>query len=326
MAWGVFLRKSALVIPLAWAMLVLMPLGCGRPTTHPELKSGFAMIIGGRPLLYFPKRPDVSMLQGEDASNRWISLRAFSDHEINSEDKIIPLIGISHSRSLLNLPATASTSACPGARSLVRFQDTLAAHERRLHIPPSRWDRISLETVTDSNSTLCKSQQTFDCLHMMFSALPQRKDFFGARSGAGHPWSQFASTFDACLRPLGRVETTSEDLFFSISGGRLIFSPAKLISILVYEGQWNSLAEALVSKSPVATLPLTTDCPRGPSANSKLACRRSPVPVSECEGCSSLKPGSLYSVFLISEDGLPDSVGRPVFYSPPFDGSFEDQM
>ncbi len=81
-------------------------------------------------------------------------------------------------------------------------------------------------------------------------------------------------------------------VFFKIESKQVFFSPTPLSSVLIYKGSWANYEDAQVQATAVATLPQVSECNRADGS-----CLVSPVPLSQCIGCSSLEKGKIHTVF-----------------------------
>ena len=95
--------------------------------------------------------------------------------------------------------------------------------------------------------------------------------------------------------------------YFVIRNGLIIFEPVSLYSISIYDGDETSVEDAILRKNPVATIS-KLDC-----ASDGKICLVSPLPLSDCKGCSDLKKGQIYTAFLFQKVNLSQAVPRFVF-------------
>jgi hypothetical protein len=138
----------------------------------------------------------------------------------------------------------------------------------------------------------CETQQILECLHVRSESELHLEEGEERRSSPNR------SLLLSWLRECGlsgdfRAEF-SDSATFSRQSGRLIFEPSPLLSLQIYKGSWQSYEQAVVNSVAAAGISAVTPCPR-----SDGACVVSPVDENECEGCSQLEKGSIYTVFFL---------------------------
>ena len=136
----------------------------------------------------------------------------------------------------------------------------------------------------------CEIKTTIECLSQRMSAFQNSNS------------EQISSSYRSLLLNFSQLcgfegsfeNLEFQDVSFKIVGNEIQFSPAPLLSILIYEGAWASYEEALVRDVAVATLPQVVPCNRADAL-----CLMSPVPLSQCRNCQEIEKGKIYTVFFI---------------------------
>lgn len=155
-----------------------------------------------------------------------------------------------------------------------------------------RFSHCSADVFGKTHFLSCESKLVFECLYRLSQTIQEN----GHEDGEGS--SEHKSLLLNWARKCG-VDGTFEnvfaqDMFFNIENDEIKFLPSPLFSLLIYEGAWNSYEDALVADVASATLPQVIPCERADGL-----CLRSPVPLSRCRECQSLKKGTIYTIFFL---------------------------
>jgi hypothetical protein len=115
-----------------------------------------------------------------------------------------------------------------------------------------------------------------------------------SRSTSANSASLLMDWFEKCGLGGSLTEKGHGGVRFQLGREQVIFEPAPLLSLLIYEGAWSNYEDAVVQAVAAATLPAKSSCKRADGA-----CLESPLPIQHCTGCANLVKGRLYTVFFI---------------------------
>jgi|GEM_PF-4119246 len=118
--------------------------------------------------------------------------------------------------------------------------------------------------------------------------------------GDGHTLAQAAQKALACAQPdpHNPLLPGNGKASFVLTGTSVLFSPSPIVTISIYEGRLTDYDEALVNRTPVATVSIPETC-----ASATRACLNSPLPLDQCKKCNALKVGVTYTAFLSERTG-----------------------
>jgi hypothetical protein len=220
---------------------------------------------------------------------------------------------------LLDLPLVNPPRRCSARKKWLQLAGRISDYESRYQIPRSAmalgsYDESSdpmMQTVDDQD---CPEAARVDCLRVVFEAMPQVPRTKGDAAAMLHPMFKYSRHYNGCFQPAAMIEASKTESTFDFADGRMVFTPARVFSILIFSGFHQSLAKALENSAPVAVVPIPAGCS---GTQDSAACLESPLPLSACIGCANLVAEELYSAFVIIRPGVLDEQILPVLLRVP---------
>jgi hypothetical protein len=223
------------------------------------------------------------------------------------------------STGLLDLPLTNPPRRCSVGKKWHQMAARVSDYESRYQIPRSAMalgsdDESSDAVLQSEDEQDCPEAARVDCLRVVFEAMPQVPRTAGDTSAMLHPMSRYSRFYNGCFQPAAMISASKTESTLDFADGRLVFTPARVFSILIFSGFHPSLARALENSAPVAVVPIPSGCS---GTQDSSACLESPLPLSACIGCAKLVAEQLYSAFLILRPGVLDEQILPVLLRLP---------
>jgi hypothetical protein len=220
---------------------------------------------------------------------------------------------------LLDLPLSNPPRRCSAVKKWNQLAGLISDYESKYEIPRSA---ISLGTFGETGNSApqavedqdCAEAARVDCLRVVFEAMPQVPRTRGNAVAMLHPMFKYSRHYNGCFQPAAMIEASKNASTFDFADGRMVFTPARVFSILIFSGAHPSLAKALENSAPAAVVPIPAGCS---GTQDSAACLESPLPLSACLGCANLVAEQLYSVFLIIRPGVLDEQILPVLLRVP---------
>jgi hypothetical protein len=220
---------------------------------------------------------------------------------------------------LLDLPLSNPPRRCSALKEWNQLAGRISDYESKYQIPRSAIALGAYEESTEAGLHSVKNRECpevarVDCLRVVFEAMPQVPRTKGDLAAVLHPMFRYSRHYNGCFQPAAMIEASKTPSTFDFADGRMVFTPARVFSILIFSGFHQSLAKALENSAPVAVVPIPADCS---GAQDSAACLESPLPLSACIGCANLVAEELYSAFVIIRAGVLDEQILPVLLRVP---------